>query len=134
MTDTSSTNKYYCRISVSSEVCTETPTFTSDTVKLKCSTGVVSLNFSSGAFDRFEVFPNPNNGMFEVRMGVGASAVVGLSLVNVLGQVVKVWDDRLVNGEAVEQISLPSTLADGVYFLVGKVDGGMDCRRLVVRR
>jgi uncharacterized repeat protein (TIGR01451 family) len=127
-TDTTTGNKFYCKVTISSELCSEYTTFTTDTIKVNCF-GVATSDL--GIVQHLGIYPNPNDGTFQVRMTLAQPSMVGLSVVNMLGQVLYVRESDLLGGEAVMDIGL-SSLPQGIYFLVAKVGTQVTSRKLVI--
>jgi hypothetical protein len=77
------------------------------------------------------VFPNPNSGIFAVKVNVITPGTVGISLTDMLGRVV--YENALVNisGEIKDNINV-SGMAKGVYTLSVNTDKGKATKRVVV--
>ena len=79
--------------------------------------------------EQFSVFPNPNNGSFQVNLELGTPSDFSLSLVNTLGQVIETKEfrtDRL--NEAFDNIDLPS----GIYYLLYTNPSGVKVKPVVI--
>lgn len=74
-------------------------------------------------FDLFNLFPNPNNGVFELNIGISNQAKIEVEAYNAIGQLIyrNRYND-LLNGENKIRIELPQKVA-GVYFLSFIVNG-----------
>ena len=77
------------------------------------------------------VFPNPNSGIFAVKVNVITQGTVDISLTDMLGRVV--YDNALVNisGEVKDNINV-SGMAKGVYTLSVNTDKGKATKRVVI--
>ncbi len=79
--------------------------------------------------EQFSVFPNPNNGSFQVNIELGNPSDFSLSLVNTLGQVIETKEfrtDRL--NEAFDNMDLPS----GIYYVLFTDKSGVKVKPMVV--
>jgi len=81
--------------------------------------------------NRFEVFPNPNQGRFTVRLELAKSAAITFSLVNVMGQEVYAYDAGHIHGNFSHEINREQ-LAKGVYLLELNAGGQSSFHRVVV--
>jgi hypothetical protein len=63
----------------------------------------------------FIVFPNPNNGTFNLRYLFSNSAIYNISLINALGQ--EIWTDQQMVQAGQQTLPISSNLASGVYTL-----------------
>jgi hypothetical protein len=70
----------------------------------------------------FEVFPNPNEGEFEVRLAGKPSAKISMTMITVSGQVIMTKEVEGFNGAYQEALNM-SELPSGLYFLQVKTDG-----------
>ena len=77
------------------------------------------------------VFPNPNSGIFSVKVNVITPGTVGISLTDMLGRVV--YENTLVNisGEVKDNVNVAG-MAKGVYTLAVSTDKGKATKRIVV--
>ena len=80
-------------------------------------TGINNLRFE----DLIQIYPNPNNGKFRIRFGVGKSAKYQIQVINELGQVQFQKEVNLNGGLFEEEFTL-SHLPKGNYFV--KVSDG----------
>jgi hypothetical protein len=93
-------------------------------VKVSNCTGIDELN--STISNGISVYPNPNNGDFNIRSEVS----IKLSLVNELGQLIRIIDLKASNNYKVDI----SDLAKGVYFIVGEKEGASINQKIIVTR
>ncbi|MCB0482215.1 MAG: right-handed parallel beta-helix repeat-containing protein [Flavobacteriales bacterium] len=77
-------------------------------------------------------FPNPNSGLFQIRLVGHDGKKVELTVRNMQGQLVKQYTWETEGSELLEEIDL-STEATGVYFLDLKTDAGRAVHRVTVR-
>ncbi|MBM3161390.1 MAG: T9SS type A sorting domain-containing protein, partial [Bacteroidetes bacterium] len=65
----------------------------------------------------FNLFPNPNNGIFELRISGLTSEIVSFKLFNISGQVVSEFILKPTNGEIKQTIEMSRRLSAGTYYL-----------------
>lgn len=82
-------------------------------------------------FNRVDIFPNPNQGRFTVRLEMGESAELNLSLVNVMGQQVYEYAAGRIQG-SFSHVIQREQLANGVYLLELNANGQSSYHRVVV--
>jgi hypothetical protein len=74
----------------------------------------------------FSIYPNPSNGNFVVK----STEPVSLSLINELGEVIKVIALASSNNYSVSL----SDVSDGIYFLIGNTSSGNVSQKIVVQK
>lgn len=80
-------------------------------------------------FQRFEVFPNPSNGAFQLSLSTIGNRAVELSLHTLSGQLVSTKQLEVNGTETIEyDLNLPS----GVYFLKASSTDGVELRKIVI--
>jgi uncharacterized protein (DUF2141 family) len=68
-------------------------------------------------FQYVQLYPNPNNGVFEIEMdGVDGSSVQG-KLFNVSGQLVSSFDLKATDGKVKQTVEMSKKLAAGTYYI-----------------
>ena len=108
--------KIYCKMMVSNDLCTETPIVTSDTLKITC---INTKTEDLSIVQKFDIFPNPNKGDFDIALSLTKLAQIHISFLNTLGQVVK--SDRIETNSLVEHYDF-SHFPTGFYFVKVTVD------------
>lgn len=94
-----------------------------------CSTAI-SINLKSEGSSSINIYPNPNNGTFNIGVDKDYAEITTMNLYNQLGQ--KVFSTSIVSG--VNQIELPAYIGKGIYLLsasssLGKV---ITTKRIIV--
>jgi uncharacterized repeat protein (TIGR01451 family) len=117
LANASNGTKIYCKLNASDDLCTETPVVTSDTIVLNC-IGVPTNELS--IIQAFDVFPNPNKGVFTVKLNVGKPTKMQLSVLNYLGQTLK---SETINGDNYVETFDFSAMPKGIYVIKLMVDG-----------
>ncbi|MEM6964889.1 MAG: T9SS type A sorting domain-containing protein [Bacteroidota bacterium] len=79
----------------------------------------------------FEVFPNPNDGTFFLKLEFEKRETIEVSITNKLGQVIQ---SSQRDTDFILQENTFSHLSSGIYFVVVKTRAGLAVRRLVVQR
>jgi hypothetical protein len=69
----------------------------------------------------YNIYPNPNNGDFSVKMQGLNDGISFIGLFNVMGQMIYTTSAEIVNGELNKEVAL-SQISNGIYFL--KVNAG----------
>lgn len=98
-------------------------------VEIKDCTGIDE--FSSKV--SLEVFPNPGNGIFNLKIENLGSQTITIKVVSVTGNLVYQGQEIRVNGSFKEQINL-SEFSEGVYSVFVEGDGFVVNKKVVVRR
>jgi uncharacterized repeat protein (TIGR01451 family) len=120
--------KIYCKTTVSSDICTETPVVTSDTIVLNC-IGVPTTDLSS-IVQLFDVYPNPNKGIFTIKLNTIKSEKIQLNILNYLGQTIK---SSLINStHYAEEFNL-STMPNGIYLIQLMINGQSISKKISVQ-
>jgi uncharacterized repeat protein (TIGR01451 family) len=117
LANASNGTKIYCKLNASDDICTETPVVTSDTIVLNC-IGVPTNELSF--IQAFDVFPNPNKGVFTVKLNVGKPMKMQLSVLNYLGQTLK---SETIDGDNYVKTFDFSAMPKGIYVIKLTVDG-----------
>ena len=81
--------------------------------------------------DKVNVYPNPNNGEFNVNVVTQDNREVSMEVVDVQGRIVMSQSYGSVNGTAVNNVSLGS-VANGIYFVKVYVEGEVSIHRITV--
>ncbi|MBL4625823.1 MAG: T9SS type A sorting domain-containing protein [Flavobacteriales bacterium] len=99
--------------------------------------GQVNVLCGPDAIDEIEglasmvVYPNPNNGIFNVELNTNSKAEYSFTVRNVIGQTVSM-DSETINGNYVKTIDL-SNQTDGIYFLTVKSTNSEQTAKIIVR-
>jgi PKD repeat protein len=78
-----------------------------------------------------QVYPNPNNGAFTIKVNLSKTAHTQISLLNMLGQEVWAESKQLIAGE--QEMELNTNLAAGVYMLRFANEDGQVIKSVVVK-
>ncbi|NOX85727.1 MAG: T9SS type A sorting domain-containing protein [Chlorobi bacterium] len=99
------------------------------TIDVKDCSGIGEENASIG----IKIFPNPNKGVFNLKIESQNSQTISLKIISVTGRVVYNLENIEINGTLTQQVDL-SQMANGVYslFIVG--DHYVTNRKIVLNR
>jgi uncharacterized repeat protein (TIGR01451 family) len=120
--------KVYCKTTASSDICTETPVITSDTIVLNC-IGVPTTDLTS-IVQLFDVFPNPNKGIFTIKLNTIKSEKIQLNILNYLGQIIK---SELINSDNYTEEFNLSNLPNGIYLIKLTIHGQSLSRKISIQ-
>lgn len=82
---------------------------------------------------KIEVYPNPTEGVFSVKLNLETSKTVGFSILNILGQTIQRVAPRAVTaGEMIEEFRLNNVPA-GIYLVETKLDNKSVVTKLQVQ-
>ena len=82
---------------------------------------------------KIEVYPNPTEGAFSVKLNLETSKTVGFSILNILGQTIQRVAPRAVTaGEMIEEFRLNNVPA-GIYLVETKLDNKSVITKLQVQ-
>ena len=125
--------KIYCKLTTSTELCTETPSITSDTIIINC---INTATTEITPIQTFDIYPNPNRGVFDVKLSLSKPAIVKLFIVNTLGQIVRSTNvgevQNLANVTNVTTYDI-SALPNGIYMIKAVVDGQVMVKKVVIQ-
>jgi uncharacterized repeat protein (TIGR01451 family) len=127
LTNASNGTKIYCKLNASDDICTETPVVTSDTIVLNC-IGVPTNELS--IIQTFDVFPNPNKGVFTVKLNVAKPTKMQLSILNYLGQTIK--SETITADNYAETFDL-SAVPNGIYLVKLTIEGRSVVKKVSVQ-
>ena len=98
-------------------------------VDIKDCTGIDEIGAAIG----LEVFPNPNKGVFQLKLDSPNKEKVRVRIMNISGVLVYESDEMTIQGSHTHQVSLDG-LADGIYsvFVIG--EGMLINKKIIVRR
>ncbi len=119
--------KIYCKIQASTDLCTETPTVTSDTIKINC---INTKTDDIAALQSFDIYPNPNKGVFDIQVQLTKTAKVQVQIINTLGQVLKT--ERVLTDHFSGKYDLLH-LSKGFYFVKVTIDEQSIVKRVSVQ-
>jgi hypothetical protein len=80
--------------------------------------------------DRISVYPNPNNGYFNIKINNGSSQKVSLSLFSPAGRLIESFETKQ-QGRIItfDRKNLPA----GLYILVAKADTWVETKKIIIR-
>ncbi len=115
---------YNVTLTASNEACVD-ETFTGEV----CTTvGVEELPYVSD----FSIFPNPNNGVFEITLNTTEAVEMNVEVINAVGQVIYNRNYGKISGSIVEKVSLTGATA-GIYLVKVSVNGKESVYRMSVQ-
>lgn len=127
LVNASNGTKIYCKLNASDDLCTETPVVTSDTIVLNC-IGVPTNELP--VIQAFEVFPNPNTGVFTVKLNVVKPSKMQLTILNYLGQTIKT---QTISADNYAETFDLSAMPNGMYVIKLTVDGQSVVKKVSVQ-
>ncbi len=80
----------------------------------------------------FAIYPNPNNGFFDIKITALKSAKYDLTLYNVTGQEILKDELNIQQGENVKRFNL-NDVAKGMYFITLKNEDGISTQNIIVQ-
>jgi PKD repeat protein len=92
----------------------------------------ICSDIKNNIFDKFSVYPNPNNGIFTVEFGNVLEDNVTIKVLNTLGSIVYKAEDVSLHSSYKQTIDL-SDLHKGLYFLVIENYRGSTVNRIIIR-
>jgi len=101
-----------------------------DTTSLTLSVTNVGIKELQG-LSQLELYPNPNNGDFKLKVSSTKESDTRISLLNMLGQ--EVWTDNKTLSAGAQEIDLTTNVAAGVYILRLNNEYGKVQKSMVVR-
>jgi len=78
----------------------------------------------------FSIFPNPNQGQFELKFNLFSANLTQISIVNLLGQ--EVWSSEISLNPGNQMIPIQSNLTGGIYKLRLRVGGNLHSKTLLI--
>jgi hypothetical protein len=99
------------------------------TLEIKDCTGIDEI--SDGL--SLQVFPNPNNGLFNLKIESHQNKTINIKVMSVTGKMVYQEDNVRLTGSFNKQIDL-SNLAEGVYSVFVSSEGNISSKKIVVRK
>jgi uncharacterized repeat protein (TIGR01451 family) len=120
--------KVYCKITASTELCTETPNVLSDTLKITC---IISPTEDLSSIQSFDIFPNPNRGKFDVKLSLSKTEQAQIHFLNALGQVLK--SERFETNNLVGKYDF-SSLPNGLYFIKLTIAGQSIVKKINIQQ
>ncbi len=127
LTNATRGTKIYCKTTASSDLCTETPVAISDTIILNC-IGVPTNELP--VIQAFEVFPNPNTGVFTVKLNVVKPSKMQLTILNYLGQTIK---NQTISADNYAETFDLSVMPNGMYVIKLTIDGQSVVKKVSVQ-
>ncbi|HXC03769.1 MAG TPA: T9SS type A sorting domain-containing protein, partial [Bacteroidia bacterium] len=92
-------------------------------------TGIQELAFELNSLN---IFPNPSNGIFNLKLDLSQRQHIQIKVYTVMGQLISAESLGMVVGPVSKQLNL-SNCSRGVYFVQVQSDAGMVTRRVVVQ-
>ncbi|MCB0846575.1 MAG: PKD domain-containing protein, partial [Bacteroidetes bacterium] len=103
---------------------------TPDTTCIEISVIATGIDDIPG-LNTLNVYPNPNNGVFQIEVGVDARSEMNVEVMTIRGKKVFAKDYGTINGTIQEGIDLQH-ISKGVYFIRFTLDGNSVTRKLVI--
>jgi len=109
-----------------------------------CGNGTVSQNMSVTIENTFgisdnlnnigiQIYPNPNNGNFNIYLSSNSPATINIRVLNTLGEVMFEKNNVNVNGEFRERLNLDN-YAEGMYFLMIENNGKAIQKPIIIQK
>jgi len=92
----------------------------------------LSMDYLEYLHANVQLYPNPNNGVFDLEYILWEPNEVRLLVMDVVGKVHRSWVEKNESGKKVTSIQL-ETLAPGIYFLHLEISGNKVIRRFIVQ-
>ena len=121
-------NDWISCVVTSSDLCAN-PKTTVDSMMIGFPTSVGNVGNKEG----IGLYPNPNNGSFTITANI-ATKTATLEVVSAIGQVVYAEELNTGNGSISKQVTLPASVANGVYMLKVKTGEEANTLRFTVSR
>jgi uncharacterized repeat protein (TIGR01451 family) len=119
--------KIYCKLIASDDICTDKPNVTSDTIVINCiGVGTNDLNL---IVQNFDVFPNPNKGVFTVKLNTIKTEKIELNILNYLGQTIK---SEFINSNNYSKEFDLTDVPKGIYLIKLTINGQSLVKRMSV--
>ena len=119
-------NQVQCRLT-SNAPCANPVQVNSSPLTINCmTTGVSNID----DLEEFKIMPNPNNGLFTVKLKLSTQRPVRFTLFNTRGQAVYQSPLTKMNGTQTKQISVRSL--SGVYFLKTEIGNQLIYKRIII--
>ncbi len=100
------------------------------TVNVTTVTGIQSITDASV----YNVYPNPNNGVFRIAVnGLGNDKNAEIRISNLLGEVIYTNTDAVTNGKILSDVNIPN-VKDGIYLLQVISSGNTYTSRIAVQK
>jgi uncharacterized repeat protein (TIGR01451 family) len=119
--------KIYCKTTASTDICTDVSTITSDTIILNCIG--VATNDLNAIVQSFDVYPNPNKGIFTIKLNTIKSELMQLNILNYLGQTIK---SELINSDSYSKEFNLSNVPNGIYLIKLTINGQSISKKISV--
>lgn len=119
-------NQVQCRLT-SNAPCANPVQVNSSPLTINCmTTGLSNID----DLEEFKIMPNPNNGLFTVKLKLNTQTPVRFTLFNTRGQAVYQSPLTKMNGSQTKQISVSSL--SGVYFLKTEIGNQLIYKRIII--
>lgn len=92
---------------------------------------IIVISIDGTLFSNLEIYPNPNQGQFTIRLSMERSSELELNVLNMMGQQIYRHDAGMINNVWSHNLDL-GQIASGVYLVELKADGQRSLRRVVV--
>lgn len=89
----------------------------SDTTTKEVNIGSVGIKLNE-EFEKLNIYPNPNNGVFNIVLNSDKKTILEISMINTLGQTL--WTKLIEQNEGANKMSISPKLPSGVYKLLLK--------------
>ena len=91
----------------------------------------VGIKTRTNSIQNFEIYPNPNNGLFTVQLSIQDKQQVGVKIYDIRGTEVRSENWGLQNGSVDRKIDL-SSLAKGIYFIHLQTDKNVVAKKVII--
>jgi hypothetical protein len=87
----------------------------SDTTTKEVNIGSVGIKVNE-EFEKLNIYPNPNNGVFNIELNSDKKTILEISMINTLGQTL--WTKLIEQNEGANKMSISPKVPSGVYKLI----------------
>lgn len=93
---------------------------------------VFSVDELPSKTDAYTIYPNPNNGIFQIKFSAGISSDIELTILNITGQ--QVYSEKINNSNLLTERKLNlQHLQAGTYVVILKDDHSISQKKLIIR-
>ena len=96
-----------------------------------CTSKVIGDETTEGEASIFNLYPNPNNGVFTIQYGGETGHQISISVLNTLSQTVYERNVNEFTGETVQEIDL-SNLTPGIYFIQVRNGNELSSKQFII--
>ena len=102
----------------------------SDTTTKEVNIGSVGIKLNE-EFEKLNIYPNPNNGLFNIVLNSDKKTILEISMINTLGQTL--WTKLIEQNEGANKMSISPKLPSGVYKLLLKSNNQETYKTIIIK-